>query len=68
MPKREHRRKLNLLHMRKGEKMQTMELVYVLGRKPAGGMVARVLVTKDLNVKANDALIFDFTNEPAHDV
>jgi len=37
----------------------------VLGRKPAGGLVARVLILQDLHVKAGDVLVFDFTKEQA---
>jgi hypothetical protein len=60
----ETRLKLNLFHSRKGEQLEAVEMYYVLGRKPAGGTVARVLVTEDLEVKAGDALVFDFTNQP----
>lgn len=69
MPRpRERRRRLTLFHSRKGKQLEAVETYYVLGRKPAGGMVARVLVTEDLSVKAGDALVFDFTNEAVHDV
>ena len=60
----ERKRRLNLFHSRKGERLEAVETYYVLGRKPAGGTVARVLVTKDLEVKAGDALVFDFTTQP----
>ena len=60
-----HRRKLTLVHSRKGKHLGTVETYYVLGRKPAGGLVARVLILQDLHVKAGDVLVFDFTKEQA---
>ncbi len=61
----ETRLKLNLLRIRKGEQPQAVETYYVLGRKPAGGMVARVIIEGDLDLRKNDTLVFDFTNEKA---
>ena len=60
----EARLRLNLLHLRKGEQPEAVETYYVLGRKPAGGMVARVVVPEDLTLTKGDTLVFDFTNEP----
>jgi len=57
--------RLNLFHMRKGERPEAVESYYVLGRKPAGGMVARVIIEEDLELKKTDTLVFDFTNEEA---
>ncbi len=61
----EARLKLNLIRIRKGEQPQAVETYYVLGRKPAGGMVARVIIEEDLDLRKNDTLVFDFTNETA---
>jgi hypothetical protein len=61
----EARLRLTLLHSRKGEQPEAVETYYVLGRKPAGGMVARVVIKADLDLRKHDTLIFDFTSEPA---
>jgi len=61
----EARLKLNLFRIRKGEQPQAVETYYVLGHKPAGGMVARVIIEEDLDLRRNDTLVFDFTNETA---
>ena len=61
----ETRLKLNLFRIRKGEQPEAVETYYVLGRKPAGGMVARVIIEEDLDLRKNDTLVFDFTNEKA---
>lgn len=61
----ESRMKLHLLHIREGKQPETIHLYYVLGRKPAGGMVARVVIEEDLDLHKNDTLVFDFTNTPA---
>jgi hypothetical protein len=63
----ETRLKLNLFHIRKGEKPEAVETYYVLGRKPAGGMVARVVIAEDLDLRRNDTLVFDFTTEKVCD-
>ena len=63
----EARLKLNLFRLRKGEQVEAVETYYVLGRKPAGGMVARVVIEKDLDLRKNDTLIFDFTTEKARE-
>lgn len=60
----EPRLKLNLFRIRKGEQPEAVQLYYVLGRKPAGGMVARVIIEEDLDLHKNDTLVFDFTTEP----
>ena len=57
--------RLNLFHLRKGEQPEAVEPYYVFGRKPAGGMVARVFIEEDLDLRKHDTLIFDFTNEKA---
>jgi len=44
---------------------EAIETYYVLGRKPAGGLVARVTVEEDLDLRKHDTLIFDFTNKQA---
>jgi len=56
--------RLTLFCLRKGEQPETVETYYVLGRKPAGGMVARVIIEEDLDLRRNDTLIFDFTTDP----
>ena len=61
----ETRLKLNLFRIRNGEQPEAAETYYVLGRKPAGGMVARVIIEEDLDLRKHDTLIFDFTSEPA---
>ena len=55
--------RLNLFHLRTGEQPEVVETYYVLGRKPAGGMVARVIIAEDLDLRKHDTLIFDFTTE-----
>ena len=60
----ESRLKLNLFRIREGEQPEAIQLYYVLGRKPAGGMVARVIIKEDLDLHKNDILVFDFTNAP----
>ncbi len=57
--------RLNLSRLRKGEQLEAVETFYVLGRRPAGGMVARVIIEEDLDLRKHDTLIFDFTNERA---
>ncbi len=57
--------RLNLSRLRKGEQLEAVETYYVLGRRPAGGMVARVIIEEDLDLRKHDTLIFDFTNERA---
>ena len=57
--------KLNLFRMRKGEEVEAVEAFYVLGRQPAGGMVARVVIEEDLELRKDDTLVFDFTSEKA---
>ena len=61
----ETRLRLNLFHLRKGEQPEAVKTYCVLGRKPAGGMIARVIIEEDLDLRKNDTLIFDFTGEPA---
>jgi hypothetical protein len=56
--------KLNLFRRRKGEEVEAIEAFYVLGRKPAGGMVARVVIEEDLELRKDDTLVFDFTLKP----
>ena len=63
----EARLKLNLFRLRKGEQLEAVETYYVLGRTPAGGTVARVVIEKDLDLRKNDTLIFDFTTEKARE-
>jgi hypothetical protein len=55
--------RLNLFHMRKGESPEAIEAYYILGKKPAGGMVARVVIEEDLVLRKTDTLVFDFTTE-----
>jgi len=57
--------RLNLFRLRKGEQPEAVETYYVLGHKPAGGMIARVIIEEDLDLRKHDTLIFDFTNEQA---
>jgi hypothetical protein len=59
----ETRLKLNLFRLRNGEQPEAVETYYVLGCKPAGGIVARVIIAEDLDLHKNDTLIFDFTSE-----
>ena len=61
----ETRLRLNLFHLRKGEQPEAVETYYVLGRKLAGGTVARVVIERDLDLRKHDTLIFDFKTEPA---
>ena len=61
----EEKLKLNLFHMRHGESVEAIDAYYVLGRKPAGGMVARVVIQEDLELKRADTLVFDFIVEKA---
>ena len=63
----EARLKLNLFRLRKGEQLEAVETYYVLGRTPAGGTVARVVIEKDLDLRKNDTLIFAFTTEKARE-
>jgi len=56
--------KLNLLCIRRGEAPGAMQTYYTVGRKPAGGIVARVIVPEDLTLTKGDTLVLDFTNEP----
>lgn len=58
-------KKLKLTCVRGGQS-KTVQLYYVLGHKPAGGMVVRVIIKEDLDLHKNDTLIFDFTNEVNH--
>jgi len=58
------RLRLNIFRIRRGEAPEAMQTYYVVGRKPAGGMVARVIVPEDLTLTKGDTLVFDFTNEP----
>ena len=60
------RLKLNLFHIRKGVSVGAVDAYYTLGRKPAGGVVARVVIPEDLELKMADTLIFDFTTNPFH--
>jgi hypothetical protein len=57
--------KLNLFHMRKGEPVEALDAYYTIGRKPAGGLVARVVIPEDVHLKKHDTLVFDFTIEKA---
>ncbi len=57
--------RLNLFRLRKGEQPEAVETYYVLGRRPAGGMIARVIIEEDLDLRRHDTLILDFTNEQA---
>jgi hypothetical protein len=57
---------LNLFHLRKGENVEAIDAYYIVGRKPAGGLVARVVIPEDLELKVADTLIFDFTLDPFH--
>jgi len=59
----ETRLRLNLFRLRTGEQPEAVETYYVLSRKPAGGMVARVIIEEDLDLRKYDTLIFDFTTE-----
>ena len=56
--------RLNLFRLRKGEQPEAVETYYILGRTPAGGIVARVIIEEDLDLHKNDTLIFDFTTDP----
>lgn len=58
------RLRLNIFRTRRGEAPEPIETYYVVGRKPAGGMVARAIVPEDLTLTKGDTLVFDFTNEP----
>jgi len=58
------RLRLNIFRISRGEAPEAMQTYYVVGRKPAGGMVARVVVPENLALTRGDTLVFDFTNEP----
>jgi hypothetical protein len=51
--------------LRKGKQLEVVETYYVLGRKPAGGILARFVIDGDLGLRKHDTLIFYFTNEVA---
>ena len=55
--------RLNLFRLRNGAQPEAFETYYVLSRRPAGGMVARVIIEKDLDLHKNDTVIFDFTTD-----
>ena len=57
------KRKLNLFHIRMGERAEAIQAYYVVGRKSTGDIVARVLIPEDMELKKDDTLIFDFTEE-----
>ena len=59
----ETRLRLNLSVVRSGKESEAIKMYYVLGHKPAGSVVARVIIEEDLDLRANDALIFDFTGK-----
>ena len=56
--------RLDLFRLRKGEEVDAVQAYYVLGRKPAGGFVARVTVPEDMTLKKDDTLVFSFTTDP----
>ena len=58
----EARLKLNLFRLRKGEQLEAVETYYVLGHKPAGGILARFVIDGDLGLRKRDTLILHFTN------
>ena len=59
----EQRLKVNLLRRREGEAWEAIDAYYVLGRKPSGGMVARVVINESIDLLPDDVLVFDFTTE-----
>ena len=55
--------RLNLFRLQNGAQPEAFETYYVLSRRPAGCMVARVIIEKDLDLRKNDTMIFDFTTD-----
>ena len=43
--------KVHLFRTRPGETLEAVSAYYVVGRKPAGGVVARVVVPEDMSLK-----------------
>jgi hypothetical protein len=60
----ETRLKLNLIRLRKGQHPEAVKTYSVLGRKPAGGMVARVIIEAEPDLRKHGTSIFDFTYDP----
>jgi len=58
------RLRLNIFRISRGEAPEAMQTYYIVGRRWAGGMVARVIVPGDLTLTKGDTLVFDFTHEP----
>jgi hypothetical protein len=48
---------------RPGQQPETWDHYYVVGTKPTGGLVLRVLMEHHIELEPNDTLIFDFTVE-----
>jgi len=55
--------RLNLFRLRNGAQPEAFETYYVLSRRPAGGMVARVTIEEALDLRKHDTLIFDFATD-----
>lgn len=60
----QQRLKVNMLRHREGEAWEAIDAYYVLGRKPSGGMVARVVIHETLDLLPDDVIVFDFTTDP----
>jgi hypothetical protein len=50
--------------LRKGQHPEAVKTYSVLGRKPAGGMVARVIIEAEPDLRKHGTSIFDFTYDP----
>jgi len=62
LPDNERLRLRMTLH-RPGQQPETWDHYYVVGTKPTGGLVLRVLMEHHIELEPNDTLIFDFTVE-----
>jgi hypothetical protein len=60
----EQKLRLDLFCLRKGEEVSAVRAYYTLGRKLAGGPVARVVVPEDMDLRKEDTLVFNFTTDP----
>ena len=57
------RLRLYMTLQRPGRPPETWDYYYVAGTKPTGGLILHVLMEHHIELKPDDALIFDFTVE-----
>jgi hypothetical protein len=55
--------KVTISHRRRGGSLELVETKYVIGRKPCGSPVVRLVIQEELVCKKGDTLVFDFTLE-----